>query len=112
MTLRELHGGLLGGWGPSLGTRFGEPESPSVAASARSSRAACPARSLMPERFRGCCPFGAPRLAARGLSRAVSSAHPSLPEQAPPPAATHAPSTCAEFSGWEMSGAYRTSLNR
>jgi len=46
------------------------------------SRAACPARSLMPERFRGCCPFGAPPLAARGLSRAVSSAHPSLPERA------------------------------
>src|SRR5260221_1530369 len=47
------------------------------------SRAACPARSLMPERFRGCCPFGAPQLAARGLSRAVSSAHSSLPEPAP-----------------------------
>src|SRR5215470_4783511 len=46
------------------------------------SRAACPARSLLPERFRGCCPFGAPRLAARGLSRAVSSAHPRLPEAA------------------------------
>jgi hypothetical protein len=33
----------------------------------------------MPERFRGGCPFGAPQLAARGLSRTVLSAHPSLP---------------------------------
>src|SRR5487761_497304 len=38
------------------------------------SRAACPVRSLAPERFRGTLPLRRPALAARGLSRTGASA--------------------------------------
>src|SRR6266496_1824292 len=80
--LREIHGASPG-W-EVVGSRGGRllrpPDSPSVVRREAASRDAWPARSVLPERFRGGCPFGAPRR-ARGLSRAVSSAQTSLPER-------------------------------
>ena len=61
---------------------------PAPSVPAADSTAAWPVRSVVPERFRGGCPFGAPP-PARGLSRTVLSAAPRLPEAAWP--APHPP---------------------